>query len=338
VNDDYLWDGSGKPDPEIRRLESLLGRFRHDPVRTSLDAGQTARAARRPAGGRWVLLATAATLVIAVVGAYLVSRVGDQGWEVVRLEGAPRVGSAAIARTGRLSVGGWVVTDEGSRAEIRIGTIGEARIDPGTRVRLVRADLTDHRLLLERGTLHARIWAPPRLFFVETPSATVVDLGCTYTLSVDAAGESLLSVTSGWVAFEFEGRESFVPAGALCATRKPRGPGTPYFEDATPSLRDALRRLDFEDDPDSRASSLEVVLREARPEDALSLWHLLSRMGAAERGRIHDRLAVLVPPPVGVTRDGVLRGDREMLDRWWDALGLGVSSWWRLWKSPGPPG
>ena len=29
-NDDYLWDGSGEPDPEIQRLEVLLGRFHHD--------------------------------------------------------------------------------------------------------------------------------------------------------------------------------------------------------------------------------------------------------------------------------------------------------------------
>jgi len=28
--DDYLWDGSGEPDPEIQRLETLLGRFQHD--------------------------------------------------------------------------------------------------------------------------------------------------------------------------------------------------------------------------------------------------------------------------------------------------------------------
>ena len=29
-NDDYLWDGSGEPDPGIQRLEALLGKFRHD--------------------------------------------------------------------------------------------------------------------------------------------------------------------------------------------------------------------------------------------------------------------------------------------------------------------
>ena len=28
MNDDYLWDGSGTPDPDVQRLERLLGRLR----------------------------------------------------------------------------------------------------------------------------------------------------------------------------------------------------------------------------------------------------------------------------------------------------------------------
>src|SRR5262245_51495535 len=29
-HDDYLWDGSGAPDPEVQKLEVLLKEFRHD--------------------------------------------------------------------------------------------------------------------------------------------------------------------------------------------------------------------------------------------------------------------------------------------------------------------
>ena len=47
-------------------------------------------------------------------------------------------------------------------------------------------------------------------------------------------------------------------------------------------------------------------------------------------------MAELVPPPAGVTREGVLAGDRSMLDRWWEALGLGSVDWWRRWKAPLP--
>jgi hypothetical protein len=59
---------------------------------------------------------------------------------------------------------------------------------------LVAARWTDHRLALDHGAIEARIWAPPRLFFVETPSARAVDLGCVYTLEVDRAGAGRLSV------------------------------------------------------------------------------------------------------------------------------------------------
>ncbi len=30
MKDDYLWDGSGEPDPEVQKLETALGRYRHN--------------------------------------------------------------------------------------------------------------------------------------------------------------------------------------------------------------------------------------------------------------------------------------------------------------------
>jgi hypothetical protein len=145
-------------------------------------------------------------------------------------------------------------------------------------------------------------------------------------------------VLTGWVAFDDGGRESFVPEGAVCETRPGAGPGTPSYEDAPFALREALARLDFGGlGAEARAAALGAVLAGARPRDALTLWHLLSRLEGEERGRVFDRLAALVAPPKGVSRERVLSGDREALDRWWDELGLGVTSWWRLWKSPGPP-
>ncbi|MBI3950893.1 MAG: zf-HC2 domain-containing protein [Acidobacteria bacterium] len=283
--------------------------------------------------------ALAAMVVLALgIIAWYYTRPPKASWEVARLAGAPRVGSDRIETAGRLAVGEWLETDSASRAKINVGQIGEVEIEPNTRVRLVQARLTEHRLALARGTMHARIWAPPRLFFVETPSAIATDLGCTYTLMVDDAGAGLLHVTSGWVAFELKGRESFVPAGARCETRPGIGPGTPYFEDASEAFREALVILDFEKgNSEARAAALRIVLAESRQHDALTLWHLLSRADEAEREQVYDRLAALVPPPEGVTREGVLRADKHMLDLWWNELGLGDTNWWRLWKGPWSP-
>lgn len=334
MSDEYLWDGGGKPDPEVARLEALLGRYRQSaPFREPEQQASTSR------HGRAVWIGLAAALVLtAVVGLTLLLRPAVEGWDVTALEGAPRIGHKDVRDRARLPVGGRLATDAGSRASLRIGLIGEAEIGPESSVRLVRAAATDHRLALERGSLRARIWAPPRLFFVDTPSATAIDLGCEYTLDVDAGGAGLLRVVSGWVAFDDDGRESFVPAGAACRTRPGTGPGTPWFEDASDSFQSALGRIDARPaDPALRAQALATLLAEARPQDGLSLWHLLARLPAGERGPVFDRLAQLVPQPEAVTREKVLRGERAALDASWDALGLGVTTWWRVWKGSGPP-
>jgi len=238
-------------------------------------------------------------------------------WEVARVTGAPKIGTEAINDTGKLAKGEWLETDGSSRARLSVGRIGQVNIEPNTRLRLVETRITEHRLALARGRMEASIWAPPRLFFVDTPSAVAADLGCAYSLEVDEAGASLLRVTSGWVAFETAGRQSKVPAGAKCITRPTTGPGTPYFEDAHEALRHALTSFDFES---GGAEALTTVLSEARARDTLTLWHLLARVSVEDRGRVYDRLAAFAAPPEGVTREGILQLDQEMLVAWREKL------------------
>jgi hypothetical protein len=200
-----------------------------------------------------------------------------------------------------------------------------------TRVGLVDPGERRHRLSLTRGVMHATIWAPPGDFVVDTPSAVAVDMGCRYTLQVDGEGAGLLRVEAGWVGFENGGLQSLVPAGAICATRTGVGPGTPHFETASAAFADALETIDFGPPGEARQRALESALAGARPRDALSLWHLLARVHGDDRGRVFDRLRALMPPPAGVTREGILRGERAMRERWWDELGLGSSEFWRMW-------
>jgi len=331
----YLWDRSGEPDAEIVRLEALLSPLRH--------RGQPLGVRPRPPVRRWVrmlvpALAVAAMMFLVASAAWFSWTARRDGWDVQRVGGAPVVSGVRVAgnrgRDGaRLAVGGWLVTDGASRARIEVGEIGEVEVDPNTRLQLVTSSGREHRMALARGTIHATIWAPPKFFFVDTPSAVAVDLGCAYTLQVADDGSGMVRVTHGWVGFQSGAREVFIPEGAVCSTRRGNGPGTPRYEDAPAGYAGALAVLDFSDAGDARrASALDVVLSRARPRDALTLWHLLRRGSLDERRLVYERMAVLAPPPDGVTREAVLAGDRAALDRWWDALGLESTTWWRLWK------
>lgn len=328
--------------PTLTAPDTLWGE-----IEALLDAKPRTQAARPRASQRlfgWLpafaynpLAVVSAVLVVGLITAlsWYYFRSVDAPWEVTSLEGTVLVDSDRVDEIGSLSVGEWLETGGSSRARISVADIGFVEVEPQTSLRLVRTRLTEHRLELKRGTVHAMIFAPPRLFFVDTPSATAVDYGCAYTLEVDDAGATFLHVTMGYVALEHKDRESMVPAGAACATRPGVGPGTPYFEDATDDLKAALVEIDFER---YTPSAIETVLKEARAFDTLTLWHLVRQVGEEDRGRIYDRISALATPPEGVTREGVINLDDQVLKAWRDQLEhiwfrQDVPVWKKAWRN-----
>ncbi len=267
---------------------------------------------------RWKTKALVAFSLIAfAAGAWFALRTTSTGWNVAHIEGVLRLGNEPVSGEGTLHIGDWLETDNISRAKIDVGLIGELEVEPNSRLRLIDAHATNHRVELEKGTIRARIWSPPRLFFVETAAATVIDLGCAYTLSVDSIGVGLLKVSAGYVALIRDGKESIVPAGAACETRPGFGPGTPFRLSAAPLFRSALTQFDLEN-----GKGLTSLLAQARTEDAVTLWHLIKRTNGNERQKVYDRLAALVPIPSGVTRDGILNENPKMMQKLGEEIGI----------------
>ncbi|MCX6590789.1 MAG: hypothetical protein NTZ56_04625 [Acidobacteria bacterium] len=321
---DYLWDKAGTPDPEIAALEQTLAALRYQAPAAGtapaiLDQQQVPAhpVFQLHQGGRWkpvvrrALAAGAALAAAALLAAVLWPR-PNSGWTIAGGDAAP----TAIAA-------GELLTAP-RQLQLNADGIGTLTVEAGSRIRPGRG----HQFELQRGVVHAFIWAPPGQFVIDTPRARVVDLGCQYTLSLDDAGNGLLTVETGWVAFQAGERESFIPAGAACQVDARRGPGTPY-RPASADLARALLRLDAGD-----TGALAAVLDTARAADGVTLWHLLVRATPAERTAIFDRLAQLIPlPPV---RAEIIRGEPSARDAVWNALQLGHTDWWRTWKHPWP--
>lgn len=300
MNEEYLWNRSGKPDPETVRLEQLLGWLKYR---------EPAKPARSRMPFAW--LAAAALLIAGLLAYPLLTRGPLSAWQ---LSDGRRVRAGQTIETGKLQ------SDD----------TGEVTVDPGSQLRLVAASNREQRFDLRRGTIHAFIWAPPGQFVVDTPSSKTIDLGCRYTLHVSQDGSGLLTVELGWVAFERNKVESFIPAGAACVTRPDKGPGTPYFTDAPAALTSALARFDTTNDP----AALGAAITACRARDALSLWHLMVRTRGTQRAEVFDRLASVVKLPREASREAVLRGDGKAIDAAWNALDLGDTDWWREWKRP----
>ncbi|HJU92861.1 MAG TPA: hypothetical protein VJ656_08010 [Pyrinomonadaceae bacterium] len=90
MNDDYLWDKSGPPDPDIQRLENILGTLRYQPK--PFEISGDVRAPRRrnyfP-----LLAAIAATLLVALLAGsiWLRSRSRNEAPQQAKVPNAPAV-------------------------------------------------------------------------------------------------------------------------------------------------------------------------------------------------------------------------------------------------------
>ena len=255
---------------------------------------------------RWLVAAGALAAGLALAGVWWVGRVNLSEWEI---DGK------------RVAVGRTI---EG-KARLESASVGQVELSGDAKLQVLGGSGGSQRLALRRGTMRALIWAPPARFRVDTPTAHAIDLGCAYTLTVDEDGAGQVSVQSGWVAFQSGKTESFIPAGAICHTRAGAGPGLPYFDTASKEL---VRGVAHFEASEGRQGLREIVAN-AKSEDALTLWHLVGRTSGGERDAVVDLLAKFVP---GLDEHGLKSGNAEAADRAWDLLGLGDTSWWRMWK------
>jgi hypothetical protein len=316
-DDLYLWDKSGPADPEIQRLEALLEPYRCGSL---VPLPLPARIPMLPA---WLAYGAAAAVVVVAVAWFVMRGVSADTWTVAVLSGDARVADVPVAGSARLRAGQVFETGAAGQASIRMARIGRLDVEPNTQLRLVVSGRNQQRISLLHGTIHAHVSSPPRVFIVDTPSAVATDLGCAYTLHVDPGGDGVLRVTHGWIEFNWKGRDSLVPTGAMALTRAGLGPGTPFFEDSTGEFRQALLAYDFPPNAQSRSRALAAVLNSANAHDAVSLLNLVRNSPPTDRPAVYDTLAKLIPPPAGANRAAAITGDPHALDPWWPAVGIG---------------
>jgi hypothetical protein len=178
------------------------------------------------------IMMAAASLLLVAGAAWFASAARHSGWTVQSLEGTPHVAGTAIDAP-------VDAADRADRDHRRgLARAHRRRLDRcrGRRAEQPPAPLTsragEHRMALDRGGIRAIIWAPPGLVLRQHAGGDRRRSRVRVPLQVDDRGWGTVRVSSGWVAFEYKGRESFIPMDAMCATRPGFGPGTPCYEDA----------------------------------------------------------------------------------------------------------
>lgn len=319
-DNDYLWDRSGEPDPAVRQLEELLTLLRYEggPLKSRRSAWRT-RAI--------VAAAVVAFTVTGLLAAHHASWSVDPSGEV-RLDDRILTSAADVAPSSLIETG------PGATATLRLGLLGTVTLAPNTRVSVEETAIRESRLGLEHGTISARIGAPPRLFYVSTPSAEAIDLGCAYDLSIDSSnGTGRLRVTHGWVALDDGSGRVYVPRGSAVKILGARRLSVPVRDDATAAFGDAVEDV-VATLPVVSVEQAAVIDRTGMSEDNLAIWHLIRRADSEGRRRLAAVLASR-GDAISIDVDAIARGDDAEIERVGRKLGVHESRWWTAWIRQG---
>src|SRR5580704_6639843 len=108
MSDEYLWDGTGEPDPEIARLETVLAGYRY-----------SARPKRPWLRNPKMILAVAACVLLFAAGALWLHRRPLSEWQIAGK---------------RVTVGQTIVTAEGGGTTLEAPFFGEVKLDAHSRL------------------------------------------------------------------------------------------------------------------------------------------------------------------------------------------------------------
>jgi hypothetical protein len=311
MSSEYLWDPrdpAAPRDAEVQHLERLLARYRHVEQGTPRWMG-----GGRP---RLRLLGWTAAAAAAVAAVLFLTR-----GERAQPGGYPVEGFAGLEH---VHPGEALENDTGGNVRLQVASLGHVDVATGSKLRIERCAPDLHGFFLEHGRVHARIYARPRVFQIDTPAGLTVDLGCEYELEVGADGVASVRVQSGQIEFVFDGREVYVPANARCTSRPGVGPDLPRFDAISGALDDVLaialrgKALQVKDP----GGFLADLLADCTEEDTLTLWHLYdSELSTAEvRRAVFERLRREFPFPAGVDEAGLERGDRAQRRAWRESM------------------
>ena len=248
-------------------------------------------------------------LVVGIAIALYIFITSGGGWEVIQLSGQPKVDNSVMDKGDSFTSGGTIETDASSSVTVAIPEMGRLLIDNSS---LVSRTKNSNEIKVEKGQVRKFEGDASNVLTVLTPLAKFTELykGGAFRLHVDDNGSCKLIVESGWVIVNIKDFDSYVPKNFNCIITRGRY-AIPYPSESSQQLIVLLENFSGINDP-----SFGTILSLATKKEALSLWHLLQLVSSENRSFGFDKLNELIPVPVGVTKEGILALNKNMLLDW----------------------
>lgn len=235
-------------------------------------------------------------------------------WDIQCLDGYTII-NGKISPSGKLEQGETLSADKTSHITLHIPDVGRLEMSPGSSIELEKAKDGDNIVKVNYGTVKVVGTVTMPSFKIKLSSSSIIDKAGTFSVSVDQNQNANITVENGFVEINRKDYDVFVKEGFVCKVNDNYRPGTPIRIDEPDSLKREIERFDYFNGGDA---SVEKIISEAKDSDMLTLLSMIPFASKQQREILFQAVVNYFPPPLGVTRLGIVSGDKEMLYKWWE--------------------
>lgn len=253
-------------------------------------------------------------LVLIAVGYFIYDfTLLNSPWKVRTIMGNVII-NGRVSTTERWEEKESLVTDSYSKAVINVPNTARIEVGENSFLILQKAKDKQNRIKLVKGNLRVINNNLMPYLSIEVDNSVIHDRGGTFEIKIDDNSITSLKVEYGYLEIEQKGRSYFLDEGYICDIHPNSHPGTPYRIDSSNELKNEVKKFDYENGGDN---SVQQIISLATESDMLTLLALIERVSESYRSILFNKIAAYYPPPAGVTLEGVVKLDRDMLEKWW---------------------
>jgi Putative zinc-finger len=219
--------------------------------------------------------------------------------------------------TGKISQGESLSLDKGSNAVIQIPNTGKVEVNSNSYIVLEEAKNGANRIRVKEGLIRVVNTSDLPDLRIAVNDAIILDMNGIFTVDIDVASNAKIVVDKGFLEIRVKGETYYVANGYVCEIKNNHRPGTPYRVEAADTLKKEVEKFDYFNGGDI---SVQNIISVAQAKDMLTLLAMMTSVSQLQRQILFQVIANHFPPPTSVTRLGIMKGDSEMLYRWWEEI------------------
>lgn len=237
-------------------------------------------------------------------------------WDIQCLDGYTII-NGKISPSGKLEQGETLTSDKTSHITLHVPDVGRMEMSPSSSIELVKAKDGDNVVKVNYGSVKiiSTVGMPNLRIMLST--AAVIDKAGTFKVSVDQNRNAIVKVESGFVDINYKDADVLVDDGFVSTVNDNYRPGSPIRVNAPDSLKREIEKFDYLKGGDE---SVEKIASMAQESDMLTLLAMIHFASKRQREMLFQAVVNYFPPPLGVTRLGIVSGDNEMLYKWWEDI------------------